>query len=117
MSSRRADGSIGPDLVVRGVLSGKSDLRVDGIFDGEIDLDGALVVGPDGAVNAPLSVGALEVEGEVRGDVIARESVAVRAGGQLLGDVRARRIHVDDGASLQGGIEMDFELPGSEERG
>lgn len=114
MSSRRADGSIGPDLVVRGVLSGKSDLRVDGVFDGEIELEGVLFVGPDGAVDAPLVVGSLEVEGEVRGDVAARESVTVRAGGRLLGDVRARRIHIDDGASLEGGIDMDFELPGSE---
>jgi cytoskeletal protein CcmA (bactofilin family) len=118
LSGRRADGSIGPDLVVRGSLSGKSDLRVDGIFDGRIELEGALVVGPEGSVAAPLSVGSLEVEGEVRGDVLARESVAIRAGGRLLGDVRARRIHVDDGASLQGGIEMDFELPSArEERG
>lgn len=111
MSSRRADGTIGPDLVVRGVLTGKSDLRVDGIFDGELELDGALVVGPEGSVVAPLSVGSLEVEGEVRGDVVARESVAIRPGGRLVGDVRARRIHLDDGASLQGGIDMDFDLP------
>lgn len=111
MSSRRADGSIGPDLVVRGRLSGKSDLRVDGIFDGELELDGSLIVGPEGSVTAPLSVASLEIEGEVRGEVVAKESVAIRAGGRLLGDVRARRIHVDDGASLQGGIDMDFELP------
>lgn len=115
MSSRLADGSIGADLVVRGALSGKSDLRVDGVFEGELELDGALLVGPEGTVTAPLSVGSLEVEGEVRGDVLARESVAIRTGGRLVGDVRARRIHVDDGASLQGGIEMDFELPSTRE--
>lgn len=111
MNARRSDGIIGPDLVVHGRLDGKSDLRIDGVFEGEIDLDGAVVVGPDGSVTAPVTVGSLEVEGEVRGDVVAKEAVAVRPGGRLLGDVRARRIGIDDGGSLQGGIDMDFDVP------
>jgi cytoskeletal protein CcmA (bactofilin family) len=105
---RRAEGSIGPDLVVHGKLDGKSDLRIDGVFEGELHIEGELVVGPDASVIAPLEVGSLTVEGEVRGDVAAQGSVAVRAGGRLIGDVRARRISIDDGAALQGGIEMDF---------
>jgi cytoskeletal protein CcmA (bactofilin family) len=104
-------GCIGPDLVVHGKLSGKSDLRIDGIVDGELSVDGTVIVGPDGSVSAPVDVGSLEVEGEVRGDVTARASVAIRPGGRLLGDVRARRICIDDGGSLQGGIEMEFDLP------
>ena len=110
MTSRRLDGSIGPDLVVHGKLGGKSDLRIDGIFEGEIDLDGTVSVGPDGAIIAPIRVGSLEIEGEVRGDVSAAGAVTVRAGGRLLGDVKARRIAVDDGGSLQGGIDMEFDL-------
>ena len=72
-------------------------------------------MGPEGAVTAPCRVGSLDVEGEVRGNVDAQGSVAIRAGGRLIGDVRARRISVDDGATLQGGIEMDFDLPPSSE--
>jgi cytoskeletal protein CcmA (bactofilin family) len=106
---RRTEGCIGPDLVVHGTLSGKSDLRIDGILEGELRVEGLVVVGPDGSVIAPISVGSLTVEGEVRGDVVAAGSVAIRPGGRLLGDVRARRICIDDGASLQGGIEMEFE--------
>ncbi|MCB9591814.1 MAG: polymer-forming cytoskeletal protein [Sandaracinaceae bacterium] len=109
MTGRRLDGTIGPDLVVHGKLDGKSDLRIDGIFEGEIDVDGTIAVGPDGSVTAPLRVSALEIEGEVRGDVTASGGVSVRAGGRLVGDVRARRIAIDDGGSLQGGIEMDFD--------
>lgn len=111
MNSRRTDGIIGPDLVVHGRLGGKSDLRIEGVFDGELEVDGEVVIGPDGSVNAPAQVTSLEVEGEVRGDVVASDAVAIRPGGRLLGDVRARRISIDDGGSLQGGIEMDFELP------
>jgi cytoskeletal protein CcmA (bactofilin family) len=114
VTGRRTEGCIGPDLVVHGTLSGKSDLRIDGIVEGELHIDGLVVVGPDGSVSAPVSVGSLEVEGEVRGDVVAADSVAIRPGGRLTGDVRARRICIDDGASLQGGIEMEFDASSPE---
>lgn len=116
MNSRRTDGIIGPDLVVHGKLEGKSDLRIEGVFDGELHVEGEVVVGPDASVTAPVQVGSLEVEGEVRGDVVARDAVAVRPGGRLLGDVRARRVAIDDGGALQGGVDMEFELPESEPR-
>lgn len=111
MSSRRLDGSIGPDLVVHGKLDGKSDLRIEGIFEGEIDVEGLVAIGPEGRVRGPVRVGSLEVEGELHGDVSASGSVVVRPGGRLLGDVCAPRVAIDDGGSLQGGIDMEFELP------
>jgi cytoskeletal protein CcmA (bactofilin family) len=110
VTSRRVEGCIGTDLVVRGTLSGKCDLRVDGIVDGDLALDGAVVVGPEGSVAGAVEVASLEVEGEVRGPVAASATVAIRPGGRLLGDVRARRVCIDDGGSLQGGIDMDFDL-------
>lgn len=106
------DGSLGPDLVVQGRLSGKSDsLRIDGVLEGEVDVDAAVTVGPDGRLNAPTRVRTLDVEGDVRGDVTALDAVTILPGGRLAGDVRAKRIAIDDGGSLQGGIDMDFDLP------
>ncbi len=115
MTGRRAGGCIGADLVVHGTLSGKCDLRIDGVFEGDLSVEGALEVGAEGSVTAPVDVDALEVAGELRGDVSARESVAIRPGGLVVGDVRARRVCIDDGGLLQGGIDMDFELPGAGE--
>lgn len=110
MSSRSAEGVIGPHLVVRGRLDGKGDLRVEGVLEGEVEIDGALAVGPDGTVVGPVRAREVEVSGEVHGHVLAGDGVAIRAGGRVQGDVRARRIAIDDGAALHGGIEMDFEL-------
>ena len=111
MSSRRLDGTFGPDLVVHGKLDGKSDLRIEGIFEGEIVVDGTVSVGPEGAIRAPVRVGSLEIEGQVHGNVIASGGVAVRPGGRLFGDVHARHVAIEDGGSLQGGIDMEFDLP------
>ena len=115
MSSRSAEGVIGPHLVVRGRLDGKGDLEVEGVLEGELELDGSLVVGPDGTVVGPVRAQRVEIAGEVHGRVSAAESVAIRAGGRVQGDVRARRVAIDDGAALHGGIDMEFDLDLEEE--
>lgn len=110
MSSRSVEGVIGPHLVVRGRLDGKGDLRVEGVLEGELDLEGTLSVGTDGTIVGPVRAHSVEIAGEVHGHVLAEDTVAIRAGGRVQGDVRARRIAIDDGAALHGGIEMEFEL-------
>lgn len=110
MSSRSAEGVIGPHLVVRGRLDGKGDLRVEGVLEGELDLEGTIAVGTDGTVVGPVRARNVEISGEVHGHVLADDTVAIRAGGRVQGDVRARRIAIDDGAALHGAIEMEFDL-------
>lgn len=101
-------GVLGPQLVVQGRLEGKADVTIEGRFDGEIELDGALALGREAVVVAPVRAKSVEVEGELHGDVTA-EAVAVRPEGWVEGNVRARRIVIDDGAALDGEIEMEFD--------
>jgi cytoskeletal protein CcmA (bactofilin family) len=92
-------------------VRGTGDVRVDGRIEGDVTLSGEMSVGASGVVLAAIEATRLDVEGHVRGNVVAQDEVAVRAGGLLEGDVRAQRIAIDDGGSLVGGIDMDFELP------
>lgn len=112
MTSTRPEGLISTELVVHGALKGKSDLRIDGVFEGELAVAGNIHIGPDGSVSAPVDATSVDVEGEVRGDVRASDAVAVRAGARLVGNVHALRVTIEDGGSLQGGIDMDFEVEG-----
>lgn len=105
-------GYIGPSLVVRGRLSGEGMLRVDGQLVGEVSTRGRVVVGARGLMLAAVSTTTLDVEGQVRGDVVASESVAIRRGGRIDGDVRAKEVAIDDGGALHGSIAMDFDVPG-----
>jgi cytoskeletal protein CcmA (bactofilin family) len=111
----RQEGLIGPDLEVRGVVAGAADLRVEGSIEGTVSLEGSLTVAPDGSVtmasdaDGPLKVMGVELAGELRGSVLAAGTVHIREGGRLVGDVRARRLAIDDGGSLEGAVEMDFD--------
>lgn len=73
-------------------------------------MEGELSVGESGVVVATVEAARVEVVGQLRGNVLATDEVAVRDGGLLEGDVRAARIAIDDGGALVGRIEMDFDV-------
>ena len=50
---------------------------------------------------------ALTVSGRLTGNVLARERVELRADAKMIGDVKAPRIVIADGASFKGNVDMD----------
>lgn len=112
--SRERAGVIGAGLVLMGRLRGDGDMRIEGVLEGEIDLDGDVSLGATSNVVAPVRGHSVEVEGELVGNVIAERDLTVRAGGRVRGDVRAARLAIDDGAIIDGVLDMAFDLgPGA----
>lgn len=107
--SRPPEGTIGPQLLVQGRLRGKADLAIEGGLDGEIDLDGALVVSAGASVTGPVRATTVEIAGEVVGDVHGRREVVVRTSGRIQGDVKSACLVLDDGAMLDGMVETAVE--------
>ena len=100
--------SIGKSLHVKGELSGKEDLAIDGTVDGTIALRGHhLTIGQTGHVTAGIQAKAVVVGGRVNGNISANDKVEVAATGTLVGDVRAPRVVLVDGARFNGRIDMD----------
>lgn len=107
--SERA-GVIGAGLVVVGTIRGTGDMRVEGVVEGEIALDGDVSIGVESSVVAPVSARSIEIEGELVGNVSATHDLSVRPGGRVRGDVRAARLAIDDGAVIDGMLDMTFDL-------
>ena len=102
---------LGPEIAVRGTLTGKEDLLVEGRFEGRVELQGHLTVAASADVEADLVVDSVEVFGQVRGDIVASGSIIIESGAQVTGNVKAPRVIIHDGAHFDGAIDMDVELP------
>jgi cytoskeletal protein CcmA (bactofilin family) len=103
---------IGPTTQIIGRLQGRGDLKIEGKIEGDVELEGSMIVGPSAFVSAPkIAVTELTIEGQVQGDVKATGALIVRAGGELAGDVVAEQIALEDGARFAGKIVMDVQLP------
>jgi cytoskeletal protein CcmA (bactofilin family) len=111
VTNRSIPGYIGKGLRIRGHLAGAGDLIIDGRFEGEINVDGTIDVGADGVLSAPVEATSVIVQGLLEGAVRVGDALSIHPGGRLLGDVRANRVSLQDGAYLEGSVTMDFDLP------
>jgi cytoskeletal protein CcmA (bactofilin family) len=97
---------IGARTFVRGSLEGDEEVAVEGRVEGSIRLSGALIVEADGVVRADVEARSVIVRGTLVGDVIAEESIHIAESGRVLGDLKAPRVALAEGASFCGGIDM-----------
>ncbi len=103
---------IGESILISGKLSGDEDLLVRGRVEGELSLTKTLIVEQSGIVKANVTVKNAIVSGVVVGNISATESVELTREGRMVGDIRAPRVIVVDGASFRGRVDMGEVVPG-----
>ncbi len=87
---------------IEGKLKGK-DAVVQGRFRGEINLTGRLVIAEGAKVDAAVAADALEVAGELKGDVRTR-ALMLGEKARVHGQIEARVLVVREGAWLNGSV-------------
>jgi cytoskeletal protein CcmA (bactofilin family) len=98
---------IGPSIMIHGEVTGNEDLLIQGNVDGSVDLEEhALTVGAEGRVKANIKARVITVEGEVEGDLRARDQVVLRNEARVKGDITAPRVVLEDGANFRGLVDM-----------
>ena len=98
---------IGKNMVIIGKVTSSEDLYVDGEVRGTLEvLNSRLTIGPNGKANAGAKAREVEVMGRIDGDVESVEKISIRKGGQLVGDIRAAGIVIEDGAYFKGSIDI-----------
>jgi cytoskeletal protein CcmA (bactofilin family) len=104
--SPRAAACISQGIRIKGEITGKEDLFVDGTVEGKLDFGSASVtVGPNGKVKADISAREVIVRGTVDGKIEGTEKVQLWNSGRVTGEVRTERLAIEDGALLRGKVE------------
>jgi len=102
------NANIGKSVYIKGTLVGKEDLTIDGKVEGRIQLEEHLLtIGEHGVIEAQVQAENIVIHGRLDGDVSADDKVEISATGLVRGDIRAPRVAILDGATFQGGIEME----------
>ena len=107
---------LGAGTRYQGKLFFEGRIRIDGDFEGEIQSDGLLVVGPDATVKGAVRVHTLIVQGgRVEADIHATELVELHAPAHVKGDIRTQALYMDRGVVFDGSCVMG-EVLGLDER-
>lgn len=92
---------IGPESAIRGDLTSKGTVRVDGGIEGNLTAD-CVIIGEKGLVTGDVVVRQMIVGGRVVGQVRAAEGVEIQRTGDVCGDISATRLTIADGAQFDG---------------
>ena len=102
---------IGRGITIKGNLSGAEDLVIEGGVEGHIVLKNELTIMETGVIDADISTRSLTVHGRVSGNIEADDIVSLSNVANVVADIRAPRVVIEDGARFKGRIDMDVELP------
>jgi cytoskeletal protein CcmA (bactofilin family) len=110
--SSKIETVIGPNCHVQGTVQSDGGIRIDGIFQGEIDTAGNLIIGESAKVIAEISAKNVSISGAVKGN-ISGNKVEILETGRVWGDLTVNSLLLNEGAYLRGQTMMhaDIEPP------
>ncbi|MGH7483185.1 MAG: bactofilin family protein [Longimicrobiales bacterium] len=96
---------IGPGMHVDGDCETQGTLRVEGSVKGAVRAGKAVVLGKDGRIDGDVFTQDAVIGGNVKGTVVAESRLELQATCVIEGEVRARRIKLDEGGRIDGRIQ------------
>lgn len=97
---------VGPGMTITGDCETEGTVRVEGKVEGTIRSGKAVVIGEDGEVVGDVHTQDAVVAGRVEGSIQADSRIELKASARIEGDVRCRRVKLEEGGFVDGRIDM-----------
>lgn len=88
--------------VIKGDVTSTGDFRLDGTLEGNIQLNGKLVVGDTGIVNGNILCMNANIIGTVNGNLSVKELLSLHATARVKGDILINKLSIEPGAVFTG---------------
>ncbi|MCT4564193.1 MAG: polymer-forming cytoskeletal protein [Maledivibacter sp.] len=100
------DTLIGNNAAFEGSLKTSGLLRIDGHFNGDIDVSGNIIIGKEGKVIGNIKTDSIEISGIVDGNIKASGQLKICSTGKISGDIEVESFIVEDKAIFDGKCKM-----------
>lgn len=101
IDSGKITGFFDKNTEIEGTLKFSGSFQIDGYFSGKIDSNSVLIIGENGKVESDIKIGVIIVNGEVKGNIHAKERVEINSKGRVAGTITTPILIVKDGANLE----------------
>ena len=102
-----ATHKIGAATRIAGSLTGTGDLAVAGAVEGNLQLEGTLLLEPTSQVVGDIAATQIRIGGKVTGNVQVDDKAILERSAELDGDLTATSLSIEAGASLRGRFEAN----------
>jgi cytoskeletal protein CcmA (bactofilin family) len=93
---------IGPTANFKGTVQSDGGLRIDGVFEGSVQIAGNLIIGESGKVIAEVNAQNVSVAGALKGTVKAAGRLEILSSGRVWGDISVASFLIDEGGFFRG---------------
>ena len=104
---------IGPDARINGPINLDQGIIIYGKVFGDINTQSSVRIAKDGIVEGNIKCSDIILGGTVKGDIKSEGSVTLKNSSKLIGDIRYRKLHIEDGAQFEGQCDMVIESDNS----
>jgi cytoskeletal protein CcmA (bactofilin family) len=107
--SRDIETNIGPNCHIQGTIQSDGNMRIEGVFQGELDTAGNLVIAESAKIIAQVVANNVSVAGAVKGNISANR-IEILETGRVWGDLTVNSLLLNEGAYLRGQTMMHADL-------
>lgn len=97
---------IADDVEISGSIRSTGGVRIAGRLGGDLISGGDVTVEKTCQIKGNLSANAIVVCGAIKGNITAKDRIELKGNARIAGDIKAKRLVVEDGVSLVGKFEI-----------
>lgn len=102
-----AQSVIGPDVEITGNVKCESHIQLNGKLNGDLTCGGLASIGRECAIKGNIQTESIALSGSLNGNITARDKIDLKSSARLHGDIRAKRLTVEDGVTFIGKVEVN----------
>ena len=97
---------ISTGTIIKGEIVSPYDIRIDGTFEGKVQSKGRVVIGETAVIKGDILCENIDLWGKVEGNIFVKDTLALKEGCKVDGNLQIRRLSVELGATFNGGCKM-----------
>lgn len=97
---------ISAGTIIKGEIVSPCDIRIDGTFEGKIQSKGRVVIGETAFIKGDIICDNIDLWGKVEGNVFVKDTLNLKDGCAVNGNLNIRKISVELGATFNGNCKM-----------
>lgn len=102
---------LGGGTVVDGTIRTNNSIRVDGKIKGKLVCKNTLTIGVNGEIEGEIEAKNAIIGGKIKGKIKVAEKLVLESKSVLIGDLKASKLLIDDGAIFEGTSDMGKKEP------
>lgn len=93
---------ISAGTVIKGEIFSPTDIRIDGTFEGRVHSKGRVVIGESAVIKGDVVCDSIDMWGKVDGNIFVKDTLSLKEGCVVNGNLHVRRLSVELGATFNG---------------